>query len=425
MAQFAKEWSSKLKGYNKNIRLFLIASFLLNVGMGIFMVIYNYYIRELGYSDDVNGRVIAMQATATAIALLPVGLLSDRLGRKRLIVIGSVAVMLSLILRSIGIAEDLLIIGAFVTGFFMAFIQVTAIPLLAENSRESERVHLFSLNAAFMMAANVIGNLLGGVMTDALHSLFQITMLNSVRFTLLVGVFIVCIGLLPLFKIKEERKVQTIQTRRLSGFKQLAEKKDSLKLILLFAIASILIGFGSGLVIPYLNLYFTDRFDISYSLVGIILALGQAMTAVALLIGPSVVKRFGEVRAVVILQLGSLPFLLLSAYTEILWLAVIGFLFRQALMNAGNPIHSALMMRLVDPSMRGLANSLGQMVFQLGWAVMGPVSMGIVLAYGSYTGYAIVFSITACLYLIGSIYFYFVFGRRQKDIPAPLVVEKN
>ncbi|WP_307728741.1 MFS transporter [Alkalicoccobacillus plakortidis] len=161
MAQFAKEWSSKLKGYNKNIRLFLIASFLLNVGMGIFMVIYNYYIRELGFSDDVNGRVIAMQATATAIALLPVGLLSDRLGRKRLIVIGSVAVMLSLILRSIGIAEDLLIIGAFVTGFFMAFIQVTAIPLLAENSRESERVHLFSLNAAFMMAANVIGNLLG------------------------------------------------------------------------------------------------------------------------------------------------------------------------------------------------------------------------------------------------------------------------
>ncbi|TSB48246.1 MFS transporter [Alkalicoccobacillus porphyridii] len=422
MAQFTKDWSSKLKGYNKNIRLFLIASVLLNVGMGIFMVIYNYYIRELGYSDDVNGRVIAMQATATAIALLPVGLLSDRLGKKRLIVIGSLLVTASLLFRSIGVAEDLLIVGAFITGFFMAFVQVTAIPLLAENSKESERVHLFSLNAAFMMAANVIGNLFGGLSTDALHAWFGISMLSSVRITLLLGVLIVCFGLLPLFKIKEERKLQHILTRRLAGFKQMKEKAESLKLIVLFAIASLLIGFGSGLVIPYLNLYFTDRFDISYSLVGFILALGQGMTAVALLIGPSVVKRFGEVKAVVLLQLGSLPFLLLSAYTEILWLAVIGFLFRQALMNAGNPIHSALMMRLVDPSMRGLANSLGQMVFQLGWAVMGPVSMGIVLAYGSYTGYAIVFSITAGLYLIGSIYFYFVFSRRQKNVPVQKTV---
>ncbi|MDQ0206647.1 MFS transporter [Alkalicoccobacillus murimartini] len=425
MTQFASTWIQQIKKYNKNIRLFLFSSFLLNVGMGIFMVIYNYYIRELGYSDDVNGRVIAIQATATAIALLPVGLMSDRIGRKRLIVIGAVAVMFSLILRSVGVSEDLLISGAFMTGFFMAFIQVTSIPLLAENSKESERVHLFSLNAAFMMAANVIGNLLGGIVTDSLHVWFDFTMLESVRITLLIGVLIVCFGLMPLFKIKEERKIHEIKTRRLSGWKQLAEKKESLKLIGLFAIASILIGFGSGLVIPYLNLYFTDRFDISYSLVGIILALGQGMTAVAMLIGPSVVKRFGEVKAVVILQLGSLPFLLLSAYTEILWLAVIGFLFRQALMNAGNPIQSALMMRIVDPSMRGLANSIGQMVFQLGWAVMGPVSMGIVLLYGSYTGYAIVFSITAGLYLIGSIYFYFVFGRRVKHTPEALVMEKN
>ncbi|MEK4566131.1 MFS transporter [Alkalihalobacillus sp. FSL R5-0424] len=425
MAQFTKDWSTKIKGYNLNIRLFLLASFMLNVGMGIFMVIYNYYIRELGYADDVNGRVIAMQATATAIALLPVGLLSDRLGRKRLILIGSVVVAASLVLRSVGVAEDLLILGAFITGFFMAFVQVTSIPLLAENSKESERVHLFSLNAAMMMAANVIGNLFGGVLTDSLHTWFGISMLESVRITLLIGVTIVCIGLLPLIKIKEKRKVASFSAGRLSGFKQLARKKESLKLIVLFALASLLIGFGSGLVIPYLNLYFTDRFDVSYSLVGIILALGQGMTAVAMMIGPSVVKRFGEVKAVVLLQIGSLPFLLLSAYTEILWLAVIGFLFRQALMNAGNPIHSALMMRLVDPSMRGLANSLGQMVFQLGWAIMGPVSMGIVLMYGSYTGYAIVFTITACLYLIGSVYFYFVFGRKQKDIPAPLVIEKS
>jgi len=40
---------------------------------------------------------------------------------------------------------------------------------------------------------------------------------------------------------------------------------------------------------------------------------------------------------------------------------------------------------------------------------MGPVSTGIVVKYGSYWGYAYVFTITATLYLIGSMYFFLVF----------------
>lgn len=133
------------------------------------------------------------------------------------------------------------------------------------------------------------------------------------------------------------------------------------------------------------------------------------------------VKKFGEVKAVVILQLSSLPFLLLTAYTENLTLAAIGFLFRQALMNAGNPIQTSLMMSKVNDSVKGLANSINQMVFNLGWAVMGPVSTGIVIMYGAYWGYAIVFTITASLYLIGSIYFLTVF----KSINRPAVLRQQ
>src|SRR5690606_10313570 len=124
----------------------------------------------------------------------------------------------------------------------------------------------------------------------------------------------------------------------------------------------------------------------------------------------------GEVKAVAFLQLLSLPFLLLTAYTQNLYLAATGFLFRQALMNAGNPIQSSLMMSKVDNSIRGLANSVNQMVFNLGWALMGPVSIGIVMRYGAYWGYATVFTITAILYLIGSVYFLIIF-RNLKSTP--------
>ncbi|MCM3491261.1 MFS transporter [Alkalihalophilus marmarensis] len=415
MARLMGDWSRQLKSYNRNVRLFLLASVLANIGMGIFMVIYNYYIRELGYVDQVNGRVIAMQAMASAIALLPAGLLSDKIGRKKVILFGAVFAAVSLLLRGVLTAETLLLATAFMTGLFMAFIQVSSIPLLAENSSEKERVHLFSFNFALIMVANVVGNTLGGTMSDLFHNVFGLTMLTSVRITLLFGAGLFFMALIPILKIREEQKVRKEKTGASSLGKLFTTHRSSLKVIGLFAVANLLIGFGSGLVIPYLNLYFTDRFDVSYSVVGIILSLGQAMTAIALMIGPSVVRRVGEVKAVVILQLSSLPFLLLTAYTEILWVAVIGFLFRQALMNAGNPIQMALMMRKVDDSMKGLANSVGQMVFQLGWAVMGPVSTTLVMIHGSYYGYAYVFTITASLYLIGSVYFFLVF--REKKTP--------
>lgn len=411
MTQFIGDWKLQFKSYNQNVRLFLLASVLANIGMGIFMIIYNYYIRELGFDDQVNGKVIAMTATATAIALLPAGLLSDKIGRKKIILIGAVFAALSLFLRAILVEESTLLSTAFMTGFFMACIQVSSIPLLAENSTESQRVHLFSFNFAVMMVASVIGNVLGGVLTDFFQFVFAIEPLISVRITLLIGAVFFVLCLWPILKIVEEKKIKTATTG-VSSFKKLfTTHKTGIKLIALFAIAQLIIGFGSGLVIPYLNIYFTDRFEISRSLVGIILSLGQAMTAIAFMIGPAIVKKYGEVKAVVILQLSSLPFLLLTAYTENLWLAVIGFLFRQALMNAGNPIQMSLMMRSVDDSIKGLANSVGQMVFQLGWAVMGPVSMTIVMLYGAYYGYAIVFSITCGLYLIGSIYFFVVFRK--------------
>ncbi|UCZ52572.1 MFS transporter [Bacillus shivajii] len=414
MGRIIGDWSDQFKGYNKNVRLFLVSSILAHIGMGIFMIIYNYYIRELGYDDQMNGSVIAFQSMATALLLLPAGILSDRIGRKKLIFVGAVFAASSLFLRAILSLEVLLLGTAFMTGMFMAFIQVSSIPLLAENSTEKQRVHLFSFNFAIIMVANVIGNTLGGTLSDFFNYIVGFNTLWSIRLTLLIGAGFFFAALIPILKIREDRKLTDKSDGNRSFKKLFNTHKQGIKIILLFAVAQILIGFGSGLVIPYLNLYFVDRFDISHSLVGIIISAGQGMTAIALLIGPAVVKKVGEVNAVVILQLLSIPFLLITAFTENIYWAVFGFLFRQALMNAGNPIQMSLMMRSVDDSIKGLANSVGQAVFQLGWAVMGPVSTTIVMVYGSYSGYAIVFSITGALYVIGTVYFFIVF---RKPLP--------
>ncbi|MGF7015208.1 MFS transporter [Ornithinibacillus bavariensis] len=411
MGVFFQEWSTQFKTYNQNIKLAIWANIFSQIGMGMFMVIYNIYIQELGLSHEVNGQVIALTSLATAIILVPAGIMSDKLGRKRVMVFGVLLSGMILFLRSIVEMQTLLLITGFATGIFTAFLQVSSIPWLAENSKPKQRVHLFSLHSAIMTAANVIGSLLGGFLTDFFH-LFT-TELSAIRFTLIIGSIFYILAFFPIAKMVENRKEKLPKNKKIPFREFIRANKSGFKVIILFAVAQLLIGFGSGLVIPYLNLYFADRFLASNSIIGLIISLGQAATAVAMFIGPLVVRKVGEVRAVVYLQLASLPFLLLTAYTESLLLASIGFLFRQALMNAGNPIQSSLMMSKVNDSVKGLANSINQMVFQLGWAFMGPVSTAIVLKYGTYWGYANVFTITAGLYLIGSLYFLIVFRSLQ------------
>ncbi|AST93167.1 MULTISPECIES: MFS transporter [Sutcliffiella] len=400
--------------YNKNIRLFFIANIFIQIGLGIFMVMYNFYIRELGFAEQVNGSMIAMSSLAAAIILIPAGLLSDKFGRKKMMVTGVILTSSFMLLRSTFEAEGLLLLTAFLFGLTLAFLQVSAVPWLAENSSQAERVRLFSLHFAVMTGSNVIGNLLGGTLTDVFLHLFQLSPVWSVRGTLIIGTVFCLLGLLPIVKMMEKkREIKKEKTSLLQSFRL---NKTQLKLIGFFAFAQLLIGFGSGLVIPYLNLYFADRFETSNTSIGFILSLGQAVTAVAMIIGPALVKRVGEVKAIVLLQLLSIPFMLLTAFTYSFWFAALGFLFRQALMNAANPIITSLMMEKVADSMKGLANSINQMVFNIGWASMGPVSMGIVFYLGSYWGYAVVFCITACLYICSSIFFYIVFTRNSKKV---------
>ncbi|GKW46422.1 MFS transporter [Planococcus sp. NCCP-2050] len=414
MKAWIDNWKLNFSSYNRNIKFFMLANVLIQIGLGVFMVMYNLYIKELGMPETVNGKVISMTATASALMLIPAGFLSDRFGRKWIIIAGAVFGAMTLFYRSFTITETPLVTAAFLTGLFMAFVQVSGVPFLAENSKPSERVQMFSIYFALMTVANVVGSLLGGVISDVFQTILDMEAVYAIRWSLLAGAFIYSCGLIPLLSLKSRSTEieEKVSHDPLVPANDINLKKN-LIVIFHFSFASLLIGLGSGLVVPYLNLYFSNRFDASNTYIGLILSLGSAMTAVAMLIGPMLVRKVGKVKALIIFQVLSIPFLILTAYTTSLFLAAIGFLLRQALMNAGNPIQSAIAMEVVHDKYKGLANSLNQVVFNVGWATMGPLAAGLVVAFGSYWGYAYAFTITAGLYVVSSIYYYFIFGKRK------------
>ncbi|WP_340020149.1 MFS transporter [Paenibacillus sp. FSL H7-0942] len=426
--------NDEIRGWSRNIQLFFLASILYQIGNGMFSVLYNLYIQGLGYNDTMNGQIVSIQSLATAIMFVPIGLCGDLFSRKRLLITGALFSGIFLIGRSFDYSATGLIWFAVFSGLFAGVFQVLAIPYLAENVKKSQRLKMFSYYSSLVLASQVLGSLGGGVFADLLHTagLAKVTGLQTVLF---VGGAATLAAFIPLLFVTEGKaapqttipaqpvlqpnaELKESSTNTPSTVDSITKKKDS-RLIGQFIVTQLLIGLGSGLVVPYLNLYFTNRFSVSLSGMSLLIALGQIMTIVSMLIGPTLAAKVGSVRAVVIFQVMSLPFLLLTGFTNLLFIASLSFLFRQALMNAANPIHSAILVDRISDKRRGIANSLMQTSFMIGWATMGPVQSYLVTTYGTYWGYAITFSITGCLYVISSL-MYFVMFREPKPSATAL-----
>lgn len=410
---------SHFKDWNRNILLFFAASILYQIGTGVFSVLYNLYIHSLGYDDSMSGTIVSLQSLATALIFIPIGFMGDRRSRKSLLIIGALFTGVSFVFRSYSEGESTLILFAVLTGLFISIFQVLAIPFLAENSTKSQRLKLFSYHASLVLAAQVVGSVGGGMLADVMQHA-GIEESASLQTVLLIGSLAVLLSFVPLLLIKDlpKQQEQPVQSAvpevsiSLLEEGQAQASKSDWRMIRSITFVQLLIGLGSGLVIPYLNLYFTNRFSMSLTAVGVLISLGQVMTIISMLIGPLLVRRVGQVKAVIMFQMMSLPFLVLTGFTNVLLIASISFLFRQALMNAANPIQSSILVERVSDRRRGIANSMSQTAFMLGWASMGSVQAYLVTTYGSYWGYAITFSITGGLYVVASLLYYVLVRER-------------
>ncbi|WP_336789199.1 MFS transporter [Paenibacillus sp. MMO-177] len=415
--KFIQSTAAEWRGWSRNIRLFFLSNMLYQFGTGLFSVLYNLYIHELGYPDAMSGTVVSMQSLATAICFIPIGLFGDRISRKRLLVIGALCSGVILAGRSLFESESSLVAMAVLTGIFATVFQVLAIPFLSDNVDKKDRLRIFSIYSAFVLAAQVAGSLGGGVISDFLQDAGVSTQL-SFKLVLLAGSIATIGAFVPLQAMRESKRraVTAKEQRHQPAVSPPVSVNKELRFIAAFAAVELLIGIGSGLVIPYLNLYFTNRFEISLSGMSFLLSLGQVMTIFSMLIGPTLASRVGQVKAIVIFQTLSLPFLLITGFTNMLLVASVSFLFRQALMNAANPLLSATLMNRVSARSQSLANSVMQTAFMLGWATMGPVQSHIISSHGYYWGYAVTFSITGCLYVTASLLFYMLFREKQKKL---------
>jgi MFS family permease len=136
------------------------------------------------------------------------------------------------------------------------------------------------------------------------------------------------------------------------------EPKGRKSVAVKFAITSAIIGLGAGFIVPFMNVWFWELYDLPTHIVGIITGLGQGTLAAGVLLAPVLSTRIGKVNTVVVTQAVSLPFIVLLAAVVNPLIAIIAYLLRGVLMNASHPMNNALRMEMVPRRWRPNLNAI-------------------------------------------------------------------
>lgn len=339
MTDIIKSYAAVFKAFSPNAKRFLALTFLAALAQSAYGLVFNLYILKTGYTMDFVGVLGAIPGLTIAATAIPLALLTAGVPARKLLV-ASVALSAAAMLgMAVFTARWPLMLLAALSGGAASVMAITAAPLMARNSAEEERQHLFSFQFASSMTASFAGNLAAGWLTRLFAALLFAGEEGApaYRLTLLTACGLMLLAARSAAGIKEERAAAA------SGG---AGTFSGLKFQAAFAVLlpQLVIGFGAGMIMPYLNIFFKNGFSLGISNLGLCMALMPLAMACGGLIGPWLVKRSGQVRAMIFFQSLSIPFLATMGFSGLLLPTLLAAFARTLLMNASWPVYSVFLL---------------------------------------------------------------------------------
>lgn len=400
----------QFRSYSANIKSILIWNMLFCLGLGVHLILYNIFLYSIVNDEVTIGKIIGLNFMAQALVYIPAGLFSDHAGSKKGVIVGIGIFSIALIGNLFASDATALSFWGFVLGLGHAASIVTFVPLLTEYSTSVEKKDLFTFAFSTGTFFTFIGTLLGGVISDSIKEVFQLSQTSSIRITLSIPIILLIMSLVPLLTLKE---CHIVKINRTSAFSIIKNKPKSLLPILNFSMSKALAGLSLGILAPFINLFFFHKFSLSPSNISFILAGGTLATVFFMSYNSKITDWFSDVKTVSLYHLLSIPAVLLLGITQNIWIAIIAFaVFRSAKFGL-TPIESKIMMEWVEPEVRGLANSFGFMANSICISLLGPLAMYIVQVAGNQTGYLVLCGLSAIGSLLAAIYFWFAFESRK------------
>ena len=374
----------------------------LAVGLGFYSVAIPVFLPLEGLSVTELGGILTTFGLTTVLFSVPFAIVSDRYGRKLLMVAGSLISVFVLVVP--GFTSDFLALelSAVVGGIGEAMYLSTWNAYLADTTSQQARAATFSLSFVTFTIASGVGSFIPG-----LFALLPLGLLDAHR-----AVFVL-LGILGLGTPLSVLRWATDVKPKTTPHGILPRK--SLGIIAKFSTANMMIGLGAGLIIPLIPTWFYLRFNETDVFSGPLIAISNIAMGLAAVASPSIAKRIGLVRGIATTQILSTLFLFVMPFTPAAIVAAPLYVVRAMLMNMSSPLSDTFLMNMIAEDERATASSFNVVVWRLPNAASTVIG-GSLLNGGDLS---LPFYLCTALYVSSIALFYSLFRRVEQKPRGP------
>lgn len=344
------------------------------VGIGLIFPILPRLLEDITHAGNVAfyiGILTALYAFMQFIFAPVLGVLSDRFGRRPVLLISLAGAMVNYVAMAFSSHLWLLLIGRAIAGLTSANISV-AMAYITDISTEDQRARRFGLFNAMFGIGFIIGPVIGGILGD-----YWVRLPFMAAAILVAANFLMALLILPESRIPQKVKMTVAVLNPLQPLRWLFSKKNLIPVAVIFFILNV----TGEVYVTCWALWSQDVFQwnglwigLSLSVFGICQALAQAF-----LPGP-IVNLLGEKKAILAGIAAESLALLVMVFTEQSWI-VFAMMPIFALGGIGIPALQSMATRQVDDDKQGqfqgvlasvvsLASIVGPLVFSTFYSVV-------------------------------------------------------
>jgi len=399
----------RIRGYHRDIRLYLAYSFLSNVSIGVFALIFNLYLYEIELREDFIGIFNALQTVAIAGTALLMGRVIQRVGIWRVVTFGFMAFLVVSLALSVTTNPVVLLALALLYGSGTSFVFTQVMPFIVELTRTRQRQEVAAIVMSITSISTTIGSLVGGWTPRLAGSLFgfDFPSVAVYRTALIFGIVVAGFALIPLFLMSSQRKratpdhsdTQATQT----GLPAQTPVQVRRHMIVFVAVGG-LMALGSAAVLPFYNVYLSS-IGAGAGLIGLIFAGAWTVAAFTGLAAPYLSRKLGNQRASSLVRVAPLPLYLLLIPFGVVPVAILAHLMRVSSISISWTMEGAYISEILPGRARYAIFSYRSAAWNIGWAVSSLIFGAVIVSYGYGPSFVAIFVFNVAAMAL--YYFYF------------------
>ncbi len=376
-------------------RIFLVGVVFNGIGNGIFNVVMQLYFASIGISSATLGSILMMNAVSAVILTIPMGILADRYGKKRLMYVSAGSVI---------VAVPLLLLTKSVLMFKLAFLSVgvsnaAAVvfsPIYSSFFDKGEMDKAFGFYFALNIATMSLGSLLGFV-PPILVERFGFNLTSSYWSFLAFGaVFWLSQNFFYLLAMKDYK-----ESEARNGFSFNLSSKD---LVFKLSLIQLLSATSVGVFFSLFPFYVNKKFGLESDALGGLFFVSNLVSAGVQFLSSRISNRLGSMKTIAVAFGLAAPFyLLISVAPSFAWLSAF-YVIRLGFATMAAPLLSSTLMKALRDEEKATANSIKMMAMQCG-GVIGPwlggtLMEGVSLEFPAFVGSGLYAAMAALTFLM-------------------------